>query len=161
MDSVPRIALRHLQGAWLAENATERGRAALGGFSRLPVMRDFGDDGWRWDAPRGYESRPACSNTADMPGSLSWWMRPEHKEWRALLLSGAPVWIRRAGTAAPESLGVYEIDDVVLDASEFSFRLGRKLADAEGETQNPGRGALPDPPNRMPDMPPGAGPSDA
>ncbi|MEL6235008.1 MAG: hypothetical protein AAFR46_11415 [Pseudomonadota bacterium] len=135
MDSVPRIALRHLQGAWLAENATEHGRATLGGFGRIPVMRDFGDDGWRWDAPPGYESRSDCGGTADAAVGVAWWMRPEHKEWRALLLSGAPVWVRRAGANAPASLGVYEIDDVVLDALEFSFRLGRKLADTDGETR--------------------------
>ncbi|MEM9048694.1 MAG: hypothetical protein AAGC92_08230 [Pseudomonadota bacterium] len=128
MDTLPQIALRHHRGAWLADNATALGRQALGGFPRIPVMRDFGDDSWHWSDRAEFavsaEARGAAAR------SRSWWMRPEHKEWRALLLSGAPVWVREGGRETPSSLGVFEIEDVILDESEFSFRIARKLAEA-------------------------------
>lgn len=119
MTHLPRIELNQRRGAWLAGNASEAGRDALGAFDAIPVMPGDAAGAWRWDRAPGFVAQPPDSGPP-------WWMRPEHARWREMLLLGAPIWLRGAG----ERSGVYAIDDVVLDATEFSFRIVERLAEA-------------------------------
>ncbi|QIE57401.1 hypothetical protein G5B40_19295 [Pikeienuella piscinae] len=126
----PTVGLTQKRGAWLAKSNDQRSADVLG-CEIVPVMRDFNDGLWTW----GGAAVDFLAEAGESEDG-AWWRKPEHEEWRNLLLEGAPLWVRKAEPASAahpngsvgRSIGVFATSAVELGDAQFSLKLTERLA---------------------------------
>jgi len=99
MKSLPVVDARQDRGFWVAQVIS--GAAALGltgGNSRVPVIIE--DENSRID----WRTHVYRSTSADS-GLEAWWYRPQHVEWRELMLANRPILLRKAWIGQHERRG--------------------------------------------------------
>ena len=123
----PTIKLRHThRGSWFAE-ADDPGARALIGEGVVPVLRDWEDrgGGFHWT-----ESPPRYAEDGSGPDGR-WWASAAHVAWRAALVDGALVWVRKAAGAngVGRSVGLWRIGAIGIDEHAFSLSLVERVAE--------------------------------
>lgn len=130
MMSLPRLHFVQERGPWIA-HCDDPICQNLIGTQTVPVMRDFGDGQWKWGNPVLFQGNP------DQFGR-PWWNDSAQERWRALLLYGTPLLVRRATAPTPDAptgsvgapIGVFRTRDVSIGNDRMTLKLVERLAEA-------------------------------
>ena len=130
MTRIPKFHFVQERGHWIAHCRDPRCTEFLG-TKTVPVMRDFNDGQWVWHNPVLFNANPDQFGRA-------WWNDGGQRRWRDLMLSGAPLLVRRATSPTDNAptgsvgkpIGIFRVSDLVIEDDRMTLKLIERLAEA-------------------------------
>lgn len=129
MTTLPRLDAKQERGYWVAVVKTRADVLGLAADdARVPVIIEDENSRINWRTLT-YRS------TAEDSGLEAWWFRPQHAEWKELMLAGRPFLLRRGmdwntRTAGPK-VAFFRFNELQMNEEAMSFQITDRVAECK------------------------------